>query len=435
MNARRFIRSIRVEASLAGVAYAGLLVVANPSTTAARLDLPAFPWANRLFNIAIVVAMTALGCLAISLWGRLLATGHRRRVQGECRACTGTVMAEFALVLPIVLLIMSTIIQMALIANASLVVRYAAFAAARSAIVSFESEMPGFHPLTSAQFPPWPEWVDKERPQRAAHLVLASISPRTGGSETSAVSMERLLQTQQGVWQNGGYAERFRYAQEATEVYTLYDDFGLAGGWYESFPPLIPKLEHLVAPYPYSTGNREIYNPFLVPTDLQLLPTSIRIPRVPGLPNLFPDKIDLPPRLVDPVNKLPNQLLGFMRSGQSAGVDLFANSFLNIDPMSPKEVRIRVTYKFLLTLPSLFHLIPVTDSAPVVQAPSTVSAPIVGGRAFEIEHTVWLQSTGGRKGNLLSWVPIHKKIRKGPLQLNSPFWFELGDDKWWKKFW
>ena len=44
------------------------------------------------------------------------------------------------MVLPIILIVVGTVIQIALLANASLVVRYSAFAAARSAIVRFEYE-------------------------------------------------------------------------------------------------------------------------------------------------------------------------------------------------------------------------------------------------------------------------------------------------------
>ncbi len=424
MDARRFIRSIRVEASLAGVAYAGLVVVAHPGATAARLDLPAFPWANRLFNIGLVLVIAVLGCLAISLWGRLLASGRHRTVRGECRACTGTVMAEFALVLPIVLLVMCMIIQLALIANASLVVRYAAFAAARSAIVSFDSDMPGLNIASVIQFPPFAEWVDKTRPQLAADLVLASISPRTGSSNESAENMERLLQSQGGAWKNGNYASRFKYAHAATTVKTLRDDFGYFGGWYQSFPPLIPRSEHLIAPYPYSQGDRTFYNPFLVP--IQLIPNPLQIPplSIAGITLPLPTSISLPSNIIDPINAGPNRVLSLLRSGSAAAVDLFADSVLNIDPMSPKEVKITVEYDFLLTLPSLQFIPGLTKSTPVGT-----------GTAFTIKHTVWLQSTGGRKGNVLAWFPIHKSLRKGGWKVNSPFPFELGDDKWWKKFW
>ena len=86
--------------------HAGLLVFARPQATAAWLGLAEFPWANRLFYAGLVMAMIALGCLAIRLWARLLAGGRRRPEPGECRAVAGTVMVEFALVFPLVLLVM-----------------------------------------------------------------------------------------------------------------------------------------------------------------------------------------------------------------------------------------------------------------------------------------------------------------------------------------
>ena len=62
---------------------------------------------------------------------------------------SGTLITEFALVMPAVFLVMSMIVQIALIANATLVVRYAAFAAARSAIVNLESYPWSFRPIVA----------------------------------------------------------------------------------------------------------------------------------------------------------------------------------------------------------------------------------------------------------------------------------------------
>jgi hypothetical protein len=396
MTAGRVIQTLRVEAALAGTAYAGLLVLAHPHAAAARLDLAAYPWANRLFYAGMVVALAALGCLALRLWGRLLASGRRRPVAGECRAAAGTVVVEFALVFPIVLLVMCMIVQLFLIANAVLVVRYATFAAARSAIVNFEADQPDAwlnNPLSLAQFPPFPEWVDKTRPELAAHLVLASISPETGGGTAEAQAMEVLLQAQGGVWAGRSYATRMEYARAATEVKTLRDKLPWYGAWYASFSPMIQQPEHLIPPYRLKNNETQFYLP---------LPPVPQIPQVPGL-NQF----------INPVNQAILDLAGLVSAGASGPLTAFAGTPLNADIFSPKRVEITVDYDFALTLPGL-QIIPGL----------TKDTPIGTGRAFAISHTVSLQSTGGRRSNPAAFIfPVPKQIRRGALRENSPMYW------------
>ncbi|MHC4564001.1 MAG: TadE family protein [Planctomycetota bacterium] len=404
MTARRIIRALRVEAVLAGTAYAGLLVVAHPVGTAALVDLPKFPWANRLFYAGLAVALAALGCLALRLWARLLSGGRARPEPGECRAVAGTVMVEFALVFPLVLLVMCLIIQLALIANASLVVRYAAFASARSAMVNLQS-----NPWT---VPPSPwEPVEPANPELAAHLVLASLSPKTSGGVSAAQAMERILQAQGGIWVGREYAPRLDYTVQATTVD--------ARSGYSQF---VPVREHLIPPagtaynLPLITAARvmEKLNEQIGrqcagdSSDIEVCGEGFLEPNVDveitvwGVP-LPP--LNLPNPAYDPLHNLFQNGLGWLSSNSPVALYAFADTFLNVDPFAPKQVSVKVTYDFLLTVPSL-HFVPGLN----LKNSPTGS----GAKVFTISHTVRLQSAGGRQASFLNFLPV---------QDNTPLWW------------
>ena len=407
MTAARFIRAVRFETALAGTAYAGLLVFARPQATAAWLGLAGFPWANRLFYAGLVMAMIALGCLAIRLWAHLLAGGRGRPEPGECRAVAGTVMVEFALVFPLVLLVMCMIIQLALIANASLVVRYAAFVSARSATVNLQSF------LWTA--PPLPEPVEPANPQLAAHLVLASLSPTSTGSvSTRGRAMERLLLAQDGIWVGKDFAGRFDYTEKATVV--------RAGSSYSQF---VPVREHLIPPagtaynLPLITAADVLQkiNDMVPPVcrDLEIgqicvggfLAPDVDVcfqinigPSFQGI-QLFSiplqQCVSLPNPAHDPLNDLLQNGLGWLSSSAPTALYAFADTPLNLDPFAPKQVSVTVEYDFLLTVPSL-HFIPGLN----LKDSPTGS----GAKVFTIRHTVRLQSTGGRQASFMNFFPV-----------------------------
>ena len=83
---------------------------------------------------------------------------------------TGSVMLEFVIAFPLVLVLILAVIQFAHIWTARLVVHYAAYCAARSALVCDESEWKGH---------------DKVGPKRAAELVCAWIGLGESGTEKS----------------------------------------------------------------------------------------------------------------------------------------------------------------------------------------------------------------------------------------------------------
>jgi hypothetical protein len=242
----RSLRALAINGGLTWAAVAGLLVAADPSAVTAALGLDAWPWVNRLFAGGLAAAYLALCGLGARLLGRLVRAARRWRHAAGApgvspgRAETGTIMVEFVLVLPVLLLVIGMVIQLALLANASLVVRYAAFAAARAGIVEVDAH-------------PWSLWDSlpnpPQRTQTAAHLILASISPAAGGGgDRAAESIRRIHQAQAGPWGSRAFVRRMAYASNpaVTEIKAT-----TAG------PPLPPSLwEDVVPPAGAILGNR-----------------------------------------------------------------------------------------------------------------------------------------------------------------------------------
>jgi hypothetical protein len=409
------------------VGWLGLVAMSRPDTLVRLIDHSAIDQ-NAAFQVGLWVAFAAFAGLAIRWTVRMVRTLRRVSWDPELRAVQGTVMAEFALVLPIVLLLMGTVIQIALIAHAAIVVRYAAFAAARSAMVSFEADVysdltngifPSSIPPPIMQLPPFPEWVDPGRPEQAAHLVLASISPRAGIDAPRGASMENYLAANGGYWGGGNYAERVAYAQQATDLKTIRLKHGGGTFWnwdayWDSVPGLIPLPEHAVQPARQRlAGNSD--GAYLLPAPpplASLIPSSIPvpIPNVPtpaGLPSLpIPGlsggtiNIPIPTDMVQVATQPLDDATNWLRNGTGEAIRWFARSPMNNDIFAPKEVEITLEFQFKLAVPSLLQLAPgVTDPAPVGT-----------GRVFLLKHsdffTVRLQSTGGRRSNLFSLFPI-----------------------------
>jgi hypothetical protein len=412
---RRIVRIVRVEAVLALAAYACLLALAHPARVAGSLDLESVR-TERIFELGLVGALAALGCLMVRLAGRAIAAGQH--AWGKERATAGTVIAEFALVLPLVLLVMSMIVQLALIANAALVVRYATFSAARSAIVNLDSRFKSFQPA--------PEWVDKTEPERAAHLVLAAISPRSGARDAVGSQLETVLQDQpDSVWVGRDYADRLSYAKAAARVTTrrerVQDDLLALR---ESYSRLLPASEHVIPPHLLAVGGQMRGLPIIAGSTIsgKLVPSSFKIPitlpplkikvgkfpavKIPLQPP-FPKEIEVPipssvtTPLRQRIDAAIQPALNVVSSGSAAQLDARHDSPWNVDFFSPKRVEITVEYDFLLTLPSL-HFVPGLGLA---------DAPGGSGKAFTLTHTVELQSTGGRRANVSYVFLLSSKFR------------------------
>lgn len=303
MAGRGIARDTVVCAFLGAWVILALRSATTPAATAVRLGLhPADSQTVLLgcFAVASGLLLTLAGLLIHRLW-----RAGREVMQTESRLVSGTVMVEFTLVMPIVLLIMGMVVQLALLANASLVVHQAAFKAARSAIVQFERD----------QFFTLEETINntnRQNVEQAAILTLCALSPRTSGTDPGAFGMRRIFQQQNGMWGDRNFHRRHRYAQAATTV-TIED----------SYPPV--SLLHNQTPSfggfgPTSSGGFE-----------------------GGMGNL--------------AEMLFNMLfsLPFTSLLQNPGI----NNFLG-----PKQVDVTVTYDFLITIPGISLLPGITKPAP-----------------------------------------------------------------------
>lgn len=124
-------------------------------------------------SLAGFLVCAALTLVAAQWMAHLVPAMNRLRRFDEL----GTSELEFALAFPFFLMMVLTTIQMALLINATLIVDYAAFCAARSAIVWVPQDTPGEDANTVAN----PQQTNSEkwtRIRRAATLACVPISPR-----------------------------------------------------------------------------------------------------------------------------------------------------------------------------------------------------------------------------------------------------------------
>lgn len=124
-------------------------------------------------DVLFLFGIAAIGCGAVV--GGLLLDRAFARIQRPSRAIgceQGVVLVELVLILPFLILIAGTIIQLMLILNASVVVNYAAVAAARVAVVAYERDGVGADQEASAEL--------ERNLFETAVLVTATIAPASG---------------------------------------------------------------------------------------------------------------------------------------------------------------------------------------------------------------------------------------------------------------
>ncbi len=114
-------------------------------------------------------------------------------------ARAGGVVIEWLFCLPIFCVLFFLILQMALLASAGLVVRYATFAAARAAAVGLPDHL-------------------KANTETTAAIILACISPRRRGDHQEARVFGETLRRQGAPWSFRGVADRAAFAQIATDI-------------------------------------------------------------------------------------------------------------------------------------------------------------------------------------------------------------------------
>ncbi len=197
------IRSWWIDAGL-GLASLAILLLLRDSL----LSVSAFEgsllnaWQMPVVCLAAVTFWTLLAYRLILRMDQSYAGPYRQRwvhaIGRLLREDAGSASVSFILTLPIFLTVLAVIVQSALLVNASLVVNYAAFASARTAITN----------------------TDTKQPRRAAALVLSGISPKglsSGSTESDARYIQRTLQ-RSGVSLPSTFTQRYGYALAATTV-------------------------------------------------------------------------------------------------------------------------------------------------------------------------------------------------------------------------
>jgi hypothetical protein len=139
------------------------------------LDRMGRPVDQRLvFDAALYAALTCLCILgARLLFGFVKRLGDMRTVRlGQL----GQVTVEFTLVLPVYILVYGGVVQLGLMANASLMVDYAAFQAARTAIVYYGRPAMDTDPIGAFGAE---RVLDEDKARLAAAICLTPISPQS----------------------------------------------------------------------------------------------------------------------------------------------------------------------------------------------------------------------------------------------------------------
>ena len=174
--------------------------------------------ANMFFDLAFFAVMI-FGCveilrLAIRLFRRVA------RVVRAPRGETGTIAVEFVLIFLPFFLLTGAVVQTSILAHASLVVRYAAFSAARTAIVHTERNAFGLgtEQISTTDFPNGPG-DGEEKARSAAAMVLAPLSPMANTQGSSAAQRIEDLRVRMGrPYADLGFSERYRFALDNTTV-------------------------------------------------------------------------------------------------------------------------------------------------------------------------------------------------------------------------
>lgn len=279
---------VKLVALLAAVAVpiALLLAAAGPSLSAAARDPAGSHWlaralTGRLFvrcAIILVVAALLTAVVGAAMWAAAAPARARRRPQG------GAAIVEFALGMPILLMLSLIMAQASLLMGGNLCVNYAAFCAARSAVVT----VPGF--AAPDEYPNMvgdPSASGKlSRIKAAAVWAVFPVSysnyPEEEGivdTDTLETGMDRFFEQYDRstpLWVRRHFSPKMAYARRYTEV-ELAD------------PNIIPP--------PQYTYNGELYDGYGQNEDLKVRVTHTFFLSVPYagwlLTQLDPDGVEM----------------------------------------------------------------------------------------------------------------------------------------------
>lgn len=384
VSAKRILTRFRVDLVAGAITWCGMLAMAHPDRL---VDLVGREHIGQklAFELGVYTAFIATSFLAMRWVVRLARTTRRISWNPAHLGVQGVLAAEFALVLPLALLLIGTVVQIALISQAYVVAHYAAFAAARSAMVNVDDAI---QPALGN--------VNHDPVKAAACTVLAALSPPevSSGYAQRAKDLDVLLIAQNSAWDGGRYSARYKYAEAATVVKTEFGT-GKVEQYARSLQPMFPRLEHILEPKVTWDGGSPQGGNFPAPEGLQnVLPTEYNFPLfegaaldVPPLPAWTLPPITLPipidaltGGLISTINGLLNKAIKMaVGAGWTVYDKVTSVENVNVDPFSPQEIEVRLEYSFRLAIPSLFNWVP----AITVAAPS--ASTLTSGRAFVLK--------------------------------------------------
>jgi len=180
----------------------------------------------------VIPALIALVCLVLiaGLCAMLWRAGRTRRAAGA-RAQEGQAVLEFALVMPILLMLSLVMVQSSLLVAGNVNLHYSAYCAARAAIVAIPLHTDEEKPSHLAAYDSGPGRNDSWKMQRVYAAAVWALIPYSCGSNDvppapDAADLEgdlaRLFgqyQRKEPKWAHDYLGRKLQYAREHTQVY------------------------------------------------------------------------------------------------------------------------------------------------------------------------------------------------------------------------
>jgi hypothetical protein len=209
---------------------------------------------------AILLLSTALLIvLAKALWHA--GAAERRSCKGDASSQGGAAIVEFALVLPILLMLVLIMAQSSLLMAGNLCVNYAAFCAARSAIVTvpWNATLSWPPPVVADA----PNFLSDSKLNRVKMAAVWAVLPVSCGDKSYPAAdfaalgggLDRFFSqygNQAPAWVNRSLPQRLQYALDHTNVMIEPPLAAVANGEYGDHEDLVVHVEHtlyLAVPY------------------------------------------------------------------------------------------------------------------------------------------------------------------------------------------
>jgi len=215
--------ALRQVSGSALVVAAGLAVVLGlrwPAGTPVATDV----LLRTLLRPAVGAWVLLLVVLTTVAWRLTLALARARVKPSRDRAGdSGTAVIEFAMLFPILMMVMLIIVQLSLLMQGNLIVNYATYAAVRSAVVQIPQDVDMFGEARN-ELDDDPDAPKMSRIRRAAVLALTPVSGHLPSSGDSRDIQRDLRSVYAGMGQdaraglNVAFSEKFAYADERTRI-------------------------------------------------------------------------------------------------------------------------------------------------------------------------------------------------------------------------